>query len=210
MKKTSLAIYLIVILFICIGCEDPPDYDSKSKGWELWASGIVDKISIQISGTKRTFIVEFEGDLKFKSSHFYNFEEIKEKTKGAIYRWANLNTYYMWVPSKEFIAFPKNERKQPIIPKIITSTIEPISIEPIKSITPIINNTKILTLSKWQDIALKLPPFNQTAIVKFENGLITIAYYERPGMWKAEINRKKISGGIALKNIVQWKVIDLK
>ena len=79
MKKTLLGIYLIIILFICIGCEKPPEYDEKSKGWKLWVSGIVDKTSIKIDGNKRTFVIEFKGDLEFKSKSFYNFEEIKEK-----------------------------------------------------------------------------------------------------------------------------------
>lgn len=202
MKKTLLAIYLITILFICTGCgKEPPEFDSKSKGWELWASGIIDKISTKIDGTKRTFVIEFEGDLRFESKRFHNFEDIKKKTKGSVYRWSGFNTYYMWVPNENIDVSSIKEIKQPIRP-----------IMP-KTIIPTINNTKILMpliRYEWQNIRSKQPPFEQTAIIKFKNGLITIAYYKRPGIWKAEIDRNKMSGGIPLKNIVQWKLVDLK
>jgi len=96
MKKMLLIIYLVMISFICIGCESPPD-----KGWELWISGTVDKTSIQINEYKKTFIIEFEGNLEFKSSRFYNFKEVEEKTKGSVYRWSGTRSYYMWVPSDD-------------------------------------------------------------------------------------------------------------
>jgi len=201
MKKKLLIICLIMISFICIGCEtEPSEYDPKSKGWELWISGVVDEVYVTAITNKRTYVIKFKKKSQFTMDHFYNFEEIKEKTKGSIYKWTGClkeTHYYMWVPSNDV----DNKEKQSIISKTV--------IDPIKSV----NNTEVLkplTKYEWQDIKVKLPSFNQTVLVKFKNKLVTTAYYTQMGVWKAEVDRKKMSGGISLKNIVQWKSVDLE
>ena len=213
MKKTPLGIYLIIyliiILFISTGCDiEPSEYNPKSKGWELLASGIVSSAYFDFTENKKTYLIKFAGGPQIKTNRFYNFNDIKIKDKGSIYKWKGDlrdNYYYMWVPDNNIVTntSPKNkETTQTLISnKIIDNT---------EMSNKTIDDTKMSIKYEWQNVKIKLPPFYQTVLIKFKNRIVTTAYYTQMNVWKSEIDKKKMSGGIPLKNVVQWKLVDLE
>ena len=196
MKKTLSTICLMTILFICIGCDlKPSEFDPKSKGWELLISGIVDEVCFAITENKKIYIIKFKESSQIKVNRFHNFHDIKEQDKGSVYKWkGDLRKgryYYMWCPDDNIDIPPENKKiAQTSTPKIVYD----ISI----------------AKYKWQNVKTKLPSFYQTVLVKLENNLVTTAYYTQRNIWKAEIDKNKMSGGMPLKNIIQWKLVDLE
>ncbi len=215
MKKMIFTIFTMAIISIVLltmtGCETrPTEYDHKAKGWELWAGGQVDKANIIMHGTVRTFVVEFEGDLKVEGDDFYNFNDIVEGTNGSIYRWnTGVGSVFMWVPTEGSTSV----RKSVVVKRLIEALSPPPELE--KALASRIEAdaaTKKPTPAKheWHSAIHQPPDADQTVVLEFEDGLLTVGYYTRTKEYKTDVNRRKMSGGIALKNVVRWKSINLE
>lgn len=210
MKKIILTFCAVTMLLI--GCDTPPpEYDHNMDGWTLWASGMVDKAFIDIDGKIRKFIVEFEGNQKVETNKFYNFNDIVDGTEGSVYKWPSPNTgdYFMWVPRDESTSVKRSVVAKklfdvlsppPELEKALASRIkvDAATMEP----TP--------TKYEWHSATHQPPDTDQTVVLEFEDGLLTIGYYTRTKEYKSDVGRRKMSGGIALKNVVRWKLIDLE
>lgn len=209
MRKTILIICTITMLLI--GCETrPTEYDHKAKGWVLWASGLVDKANIIVKQNSRTFVVEFEGDLKVEGDDFYNFNDIVEGSYGSLYRWpTGVGYVFMWVSEEESSVAVKSIKGK----KIGSPITPPLELEKalaarIKAKTAVKETAP--TKYEWYSANSYSPPYHQTVLIKFGDGLTTTAYYAPTKKWKSDINRRKMSGGIALKDVSHWKIIDLE
>lgn len=206
MKKTLLTIYLVAIMCIGIGCKKsmPTEYNPKLIGWNLWASGVIDEFKIEMDGTKRIFVIEFADGSKFKSKgpgdEFYNWDDIKEKIKGSVYRWdKGFSGYiYMW-KSVENI-------------KYIDTIFTPLKTAAKTFSTPAYVELKATTPTKykWHNASIQYPAYGECVVIEFKNGTLTMGYYTRIKEWKADVDRTKMSKGQALKNVIRWKLIDLE
>jgi hypothetical protein len=196
-KKILLIISLITTMFIGLNCDrGPTEYDPKAKGWKFWVSGVVNKTNIKIERSRRTFIVEFVGDLKVEVLRFYNFNDIKVGQFGSIYKWPSGYDQYMWVPGDT------NEQKTSTPISTLKTEPTPEQIIPPPAI-PILKST-------WEEANSTLPTPYQTVLIKFKNGIVTTAYCTQTKEWKAEIDKEKLSRGIPLKDVIQWKLVDLE
>lgn len=141
---------------------------------------------------------------------------VQAGSTGTLYKFTkynadDINGWFQWVP--------KNSVASTTSPKNI-NTKEPeggLSIV-VKSGKFYEGDTKTKKIEKvvsppkkynWQSL-MSPPPSYQTVLIKFKNGLCTTAYYTPTGDWKSEMDRKKLSGGIALKEVSQWKFVDLE
>jgi hypothetical protein len=91
---------------------------------------------------------------------------------------------------------------------IVNESLSPAQKLPLKTLSATNENNSVVS-NGWQNISNN-PTVYQTVLVKFKNGLTTTAYQTKTGDWKADINRDKLSGGIPLKEIVQWKTVNLE
>lgn len=209
MKKITLTICLAMIMCIGVGCKNPTvEYDVETKGWELWATGVVDETRIEINGQVRKFIIEFVGDLKIEEQNFHNFNEVKEKMSGSVYRYSQRgfggNYLYMW---------KEGESVTPMSPPIKVLDMFATRMKADTEEKAKINaTTRATTLAeyKWHSAAHQPPTPGETVVIEFKDGLLTIGYYTRTKTWKTDVDRKKMSGGLPLKNVSRWKLVDLR
>lgn len=209
MKKTILTICAVTMLLI--GCETrPTEYDHKAKGWKLWASGTVDKANTIVKQNNRKFVVEFEGDLKVEGNDFYNFNDIVEGSCGSLYRWnTGVDYIFMWVPAEDSTSV----RKSIVVKKMIEALRPPSELEEaLASRIEADAATRRSTSAKheWHSATHQPPDTDHTVVLEFEDGLLTVGYYTRTKEYKTDVDRRKMSGGIALKNVVRWKSINLE
>ena len=72
---------------------------------------------------------------------------------------------------------------------------------------------KITILSKelqnnWKRAETFKSEIQKTVLVRLNNNTIAMAYFTNKEEWKLDIYRNKMSGGVSLKNVVDWKEID--
>jgi hypothetical protein len=203
--KKILFILILLSITIFSGCDDTDiNFDPTSPGWELWGTGIVSDLKIESRGSaSRTFTIIFLGGQEIKTNRiFKNFNEIQKGMKGSIYKLETFtHTYFLWEEEK---SITQKSKSAP------TKTVNEETKKEIKQIE-IETNTplKKIIVYEWQT-ALMPPPTNQTVLVKFKNGIVTTAYYTNKGEWKAEVDKIKMSRGMALENILEWKFLNLE
>jgi hypothetical protein len=64
------------------------------------------------------------------------------------------------------------------------------------------------TPSTWVEVFRKLPPKDTVVLVKYTNGVITTAYVNFKNEWKLTTDKGRISGGVTLKSVSEWKTIN--
>ncbi len=208
MKKTLLTTCLGMMLFVGIGCDSKPTtFDPMEGNWELWREGTIvrKKIEIKTGGTteKRIFILEFKDGVDVKSSRIHEYSKINEGGYGRLYCWNGLDNdnTYMWIPSDDVVDSSSKKEVDPISVKDFIANMKPPTSKPI-AIIPM--------KYEWRSAQSYFPPYYQTVLIRFKDGIVTTAHYTQKKEWKAEIDRKKLSGGIALKNVKEWKLVDLE
>lgn len=180
-------------------------------GWELWREGTIErkKIVMEKNGTAevRKFVLEFENGEDVKSGRFHKWEDIKEGSTGHLYCWDGMDSdnTYMWVSKGGVSVSSLKKKEKPKGGLFLTVKTGKFYSEDAKDeeVTPLPKRYE------WHNLVTS-PPIHQIVLVKFKNGIVTTAHYTPMKEWKAEIDRKKLSGGIALKNVVQWKIVDLE
>jgi hypothetical protein len=219
MKKTIMMTCLIMVMLPFMGCDSKPtDFDHRADGWELWREGQIERKKITMekngSGEERIFVLEFVNGEDVKSSRFHKWEDIKEGSTGHLYSWDGMDNdnTYMWVSTGGVapVASPKKKGDVVILKTATDNRQETfIKISP-GDLTADGNKLKFsVKIYNWQNIMIS-PPAYKTVLVKFKNGLVTTAYITSTGDWKSEMDRKKLSGGIALKEVSKWKFVDLE
>lgn len=228
-KKIFLTICLAAIMFGLVGCEDP-EWDHKSNGWVLWATGIVDTTRIQVINSTRKFIIEFEGDLKIEASNFHNFNDIKEKSKGSIYKYVNFSTYYMWVPDEEYNGasgtVPVKKCKEELNEQTTIAKKKAAFHKRADEITKrrkaeawMERADEIVTGQQradeigtsWQK-ANKIENLkaNDLVLIQLDNGIVAIGFVTYDKKWKLSLNKDKYEYGRTLTNVLKWKRINLE
>ncbi len=206
-----MTICLAVVMCASIGCDSKPTtFDPLEGNWELWREGTIirKKIEIETGGTteKRIFILEFKDGVDVKSTRIHEYSKINEGESGRLYCWNGLDSdnTYMWIPDKSVVIAIEED---PIsVEDFIANMKKQDSIADMKE-----SQIKVSSIKKqdWNRVGSP-PPYHQTVLIKFKDGLTTTAYYTPTKEWKTDINRRKLSGGIALKDVAHWKFIDLE
>ena len=206
-----MTICLAMVVLVGIGCDSKPTSFNHMEGkWELWREGTISrkKIEIDTSGTseKRIFILEFKDGIDVRSTRVYEYSKINPPENGRLYCWNGLDNdnTYMWVPSNDIVVDSLAKKK-----------LDPSSILSMKKSSTDIPTPKppiviIPTKYEWKSAQSYSPPYHQTVLIRFKDGIVTTAHYTQRKEWKAEVDRKKLSGGIALKDVKEWKFIDLE
>ncbi len=210
MKKTIMIMCLAAIMLL-VGCDSKPlDFDHRTDGWKLWREGTIErkKIVMEKAGAsteQRWFVLEFVDGEDVRSTRMHDFDKMKEGETGVLYCWdgRDCDNTYMWI-AKEGVAS--------VSPKKKSDGGHALTIKTEKFYTEDDKVEEVIPPPKrygWNTMASS-PPIHQTVLVKFKNDLVTTAYYTPLKKWKAEVDRNKLSGGIALKDVVRWKIVDLE
>lgn len=195
--KISISIIILMILFISGCVKIPPSTTETREETKKLESIPINKGTIVditfINGHDLTQIKFSDGGVVLCGYYWKNRKDIKIGQTGTLFVSNNHDKKHChcqtcWWSWKENVS---NKETTKIIPT-----------ENKKQKANIIDG-------EWQSL-ITSPPEYKTVLVKFKNGLVTTGYITSTGDWKSEMDRKKLSGGIALKNVSQWKLVDLE
>lgn len=216
MKNAIMTICLAVVMCASIGCDSKPTtFDHLEGNWKLWREGTIarKKIEIRTRGTteKRIFILEFKDGVDVKSTRIHEYSKINEGESGRLYCWNGIDhdNTYMWVPVDPTNDVALLERIKKLAKEWKARENPPHkTFEVVQE--PVAVAESEVKKQDWKNIKSGKPPFHQTVLIEFKDGLTTTAYYTPEKKWKIDTDRKKMSGGIALKDVAKWKFIDLE
>ena len=217
MRKAILTICLAVAMFSIVGCDSKPTgFDHRDEGWELWKEGEIVRKKINIenqtsSSANRIFVLEFKDGTDVKSSRFHEFEKVKENEIGKLYCWdgQDCDNTYMWIKDGLAVYDISPKKKEDVLLKTTPKKAQETYIRITSDSLTADGNKLSVKIYSWQGL-MSPPPAYKTVLVKFKSGLVTTAHITSTGDWKSEMDRKKLSGGIALKKVSQWKYVDLE
>ena len=206
-----------VAMIVLAGCKPEDDqWDVSEDCWEVWSQGIVTNIAeVLVKGsTKERIRYTFDNGAIIEMGHIKNPGSVQAGSTGTLYKFTLYNAddddaWFQWVPDENAAISPQKKTSSLMEVETKEELLSNNTPEPRAFFAVEDGEVKVKTRHDWQGM-MPPPPVQQTVLVKFEDGLVTTAYYTRTKEWKAEIDRRKMSGGIALKNIVQWKIVDLE
>jgi hypothetical protein len=230
MKKSALMILLIVSMITIAGC-DPEDWDVTSSGWQSWGEGtIAEKQYVKHPklDSKRVICLDFANGDQVLVGKLYESAKVKTGQKGCLYKWTggdssrDYNCWFRWIPEEKPVALTNtdtdgNERiVRELEAKIIvleekakladTLQADGFQLGKIHS-TPVVEAP--VKKYDWKPTFRSLPKDHVIVLVRTEDGIVTTAHVNKKKEWKLETNRDKLSGGISLTNVKEWKEIDI-
>ena len=63
--------------------------------------------------------------------------------------------------------------------------------------------------NSWKNPSIKMPIYGQPVIAKLKDGSFAMVYLNKKEEWKLDVNKNKISGGMSIRNVVEWKEVEL-
>lgn len=200
MKRVDKITYLVlgfIVLCLIFGCLDgkPSSWNVKEEKWEVWKEGKIVSLKDVKKGATVYAEITFTDGVSITMGAIKDQSRIGIGSTGMLYKHNFGNedkiSWFQWINSEDTKAGIVKVKEEPIKDNIIEKITDPPK------------------RYDWQNI-ITSPPAYQTVLVKFKNGLTTTAYQTPTEKWKADTDRKKLSGGIALKEVSQWKFVDLE
>ena len=204
---------LILLLTGCIEIETPPenwDVEDATSAWTKVKTGTIDvkiyhrsktcdaaPVCDQYSSCHGSYVqFTFNDGSTYLIGRIRRFGAVIEGSSGSLHKYdtgdSDEDSWFQWVENG--------------------SSQKAKSVSEVKTSQPTVSSKRTTEKIKksWKNAKIVLPNAHKPVIVKFKNGIITIAYVDQKENWKLTSNRKKTSGGSSIYDVDEWQELDLE
>lgn len=162
---------------------------------------------VDVSYGDKHYIVVFESGRFLRIADDYlddSFDNVALGTSVGSFEWSEdkkgnftrTKDSFRWVTNKALTA-----KKKSSTPKTVSKSIPPRTVSTSKK------TVKKAVAPSWNKVGRDTPPQNTAVLVKYKNGLITVAYLDIKNEWRLNTDRDSMFGGDVIKTIVEWRLI---